>query len=61
MSKIGAIWWFRVVLINLILIILMIFFTTPSILIEKLTPWSEILKISTFEVFRINLIIVVVK
>lgn len=49
LSKIGAIWWFRVILINLILIILMIFFTTPSILIEKLTPWSELLKINTFE------------
>ena len=50
LSKIGAIWWFRVILINLILIILMIFFTTPSILIEKLTPWSDLLKKSTFEV-----------
>lgn len=34
-SKIGIMWWFRCILINLILVILMIFFTTPSILIAK--------------------------
>ena len=34
-SKIGSLWWFRCILINVILIILMIFFTTPSILLEK--------------------------
>jgi hypothetical protein len=49
-SKIGAMWWFRCILINLILIILMIFFTTPAILIDKLTPWSELLNINTIEV-----------
>lgn len=52
-SKIGAMWWFRCILINIILFILMIFFTTPSILIEKLTPWSELIKINTFEVNKI--------
>lgn len=50
-SKIGVSWWARCVLINLILIILMIFFTTPSILIEKLSPWSSILNLNTLQVY----------
>ena len=48
-SKIGAIWWMRCVLINLVLIILMIFFTTPSILIEKIMPWGAVINISSLE------------
>jgi hypothetical protein len=39
-SKIGANWWIRTILINIVLIILMVFFTTPAILLEKLTPWG---------------------
>jgi hypothetical protein len=49
-SKFGAIWWFRVVLINIVLFIIMIFFTTPSILIEKIMPWASIINISSIQV-----------
>jgi hypothetical protein len=44
-SKIGANWWIRVVLINIVLIILMVFFTTPAILLDKLTPWGSFFSI----------------
>lgn len=45
LSKIGIMWWFRCILINLILIILMIFFTTPSILIAKVGSLAPILNV----------------
>ncbi|CAF0879653.1 unnamed protein product [Brachionus calyciflorus] len=41
-SKYGIMWWFRCILINLILIILMIFFTTPSILMARAGSWAKI-------------------
>lgn len=51
-AKIGASWWLRCIFINLILVILMVFFTTPSILIEKLSQLGEVLKMKTVEVLR---------
>ena len=40
--KYGLSWWLRVFLINIVLFILMIFFTTPSILISKLTSIDSV-------------------
>lgn len=41
-AKYGIAWWFRVLLINIVLFIVMIFFTTPAILIEKIESFSYI-------------------
>lgn len=46
-SKYGLIWWFRVFLINIVLFILMIFFTTPSILLDKVSSWGSITDVTT--------------
>lgn len=35
-AKYGISWWLRVIIINIVLFIVMIFFTTPSILIDQL-------------------------
>ena len=43
-------WWMRVFLINIVLIVLMIFFTTPAILIEKITSWNTFINIKELEV-----------
>ena len=48
-TKIGPVWWLRILLINIVLFVLMIFFTTPSILIEKLTTSNGILNITSIE------------
>ena len=48
-SKIGLTWWFRFILINLILVIVMIFFTTPSILIEKLSESGMYFNVTAVE------------
>jgi hypothetical protein len=48
-TKIGPVWWLRIILINIILFVLMIFFTTPSILIEKLTTSNGIFNFTTIE------------
>jgi len=42
-------WWMRVFLINIVLIVLMIFFTTPAILIEKITSWNTFINIKELE------------
>ena len=47
-SRLGSMWWLRIVIINFILVILMIFFTTPSILIESL-PIASYFNVSWFE------------
>ena len=41
LSKSGIIWWIRVFLINIVFIVLIIFFTSPSIIIEKLSQPFE--------------------
>ena len=41
-------WWLRIIIINFVLFILMIFFTTPSILIESL-PIAAYLDVTWFE------------
>jgi hypothetical protein len=48
-TKIGPIWWFRVILVNIILFILMLFFTTPSILIEKFSSANSIFNVTSIE------------
>ncbi len=48
-SKYGLNWWFRVVLINVVLFILMIFFTTPAILLDKLTDWASFINYKEIE------------
>jgi hypothetical protein len=50
LAKIGFVWWLRYILINLVLIILMVFFTTPAILMDKLSQWSQIFSFNKFEV-----------
>ena len=52
-SKIGSMWWLRIILINFVLFILMIFFTTPSILIESL-PIAAYLDVAWFENYLPN-------
>jgi calcium permeable stress-gated cation channel len=49
-ARISSTWWMRYILINVSLIIMMIFFTTPSILIEKLTSVGSVVNIATIEV-----------
>jgi hypothetical protein len=49
-SKISGLWWLRVILINIVLIILMIFFTTPAILIEKFSEHSGVLNTTVIQV-----------
>ena len=47
-SRIGSMWWLRIILINFILVIMMIFFTTPAILIESL-PIASYFNVQWFE------------
>lgn len=49
-SKYGINWWFRVFLINVVLFIVMIFFTTPAILLDKLTEWGSFINYREIEV-----------
>ena len=41
LSKSGIIWWLKVIGINIVFIVLIIFFTSPSIIIEKLSQPFE--------------------
>ncbi len=45
-AKYGFSWWLRVFLINIVLVIVMIFFTTPSILLDKLTSVGTLSDVS---------------
>ena len=51
-SRLSSMWYFRIILINLLLTIVMIFFTTPAIFLEKLTEWATFFKLNSFEVSR---------
>jgi hypothetical protein len=41
LSKSGIVWWIKLFLINIVFIVLIIFFTSPSIIIEKLSQPFE--------------------
>jgi calcium permeable stress-gated cation channel len=48
-SKLSATWWLRWCLINIILIIIMVFFTTPAIILEKFTEINMLVDVRTIE------------
>ncbi len=48
LSQVDSTWRVRYIFINMCLLILMIFFTTPSILIDTFSRWSHDLKFDTY-------------
>ncbi len=49
-SKYSNSWWIRLFLLNFLLFIVMIFFTTPAIILDKLRDWGSMIDYKEFEV-----------